>query len=63
MMANNPKYGKPRYKKAPRKEVENSDADDMLSPPEVARTKRNQSRKFTRSSSKRAEMRMNDVQE
>ncbi|KAA8565730.1 hypothetical protein EYC84_009569 [Monilinia fructicola] len=47
----------------PRKEVENSDADDMLSPPEVARTKRNQSRKFTRSSSKRAEMRMNDVQE
>ncbi|KAB8293933.1 hypothetical protein EYC80_009406 [Monilinia laxa] len=52
----------PRYKKAPRKEVEDSDADDVLSP-EIAKTKRTQSRKFTRSSDGRAEMRMNDIQE
>ncbi|TGO36696.1 hypothetical protein BHYA_0117g00200 [Botrytis hyacinthi] len=60
---NNDKDGKPRYKKAPRKKTEDSDADEMLSPSEVVKTKRAQRRRSTRSLDGRAEMRMIDSQE
>ncbi|KAF7924993.1 uncharacterized protein EAE98_007081 [Botrytis deweyae] len=55
--------GKPRYKKTPRRETEDSDADDMLSPSEIVKTKRAQRRKSTRSSDGRAEVRTIDSQE
>ncbi|TGO49690.1 hypothetical protein BCON_0203g00010 [Botryotinia convoluta] len=54
---------KPRYKKTPRKETEDSDADEMLSPSEVVKTKRAQRRRSTRSLDGRAEVRMIDSQE
>lgn len=49
-MTNNAKDGKHRYRKTPRREIEESDADDMLSPSEMAKTKRTQRRRSTRSS-------------
>ncbi|KAF7861838.1 hypothetical protein EAF04_007720 [Stromatinia cepivora] len=56
------KNGKPRYKKTPRKEVEDSDADDILSPSEMAKTARARKRRYTRSSDG-AEARMTGSQE
>ncbi|KAF5870578.1 putative zinc finger protein 470 protein [Botrytis fragariae] len=55
--------GQPRYKKTPRRETEDSDADDMLSPSETVKTKRAQRRRSTRSSDRRAEVRIIDSQE
>ncbi|QSZ36287.1 hypothetical protein DSL72_007413 [Monilinia vaccinii-corymbosi] len=49
------KKGKPRYKKTPRKEVEDSDADDMLSSSEMAKTKLAKTKRSTRSSAGRDE--------
>lgn len=60
---NNLEDGKPRYKKTPRKDTEDSDADEMLSPSEVVKTKRAQRRRSTRSLDGRAEVRMIDRQE
>ncbi|KAF7941834.1 uncharacterized protein EAE97_006671 [Botrytis byssoidea] len=60
---NNDRDGKPRYKKTPRKETEDSDADEMLSPSEMVKTKRAQRRRSTRSLDGRAEVRMIDSQE
>ncbi|KAF7889274.1 uncharacterized protein EAF01_010767 [Botrytis porri] len=57
------KDGKPRYKKTPRRETEDSDADDMLSPSEMVKTKRAQRRRSTRSSDGRAEARTINNQE
>ncbi|TEY73423.1 hypothetical protein BOTCAL_0078g00160 [Botryotinia calthae] len=57
------KDGKPRYKKTPRNETEDSDADDMLSPSEMVKTKRAQRRRSTRSSDGRTEVGMIDSQE
>ncbi|EDN99548.1 predicted protein [Sclerotinia sclerotiorum 1980 UF-70] len=55
-------YGKRRYKKTPRNEAEDSDADDILSPSEITKTARAQRRRYTRSSD-RAEARMTNSQE
>ncbi|KAK6599063.1 hypothetical protein H4I96_08267 [Botrytis cinerea] len=57
------KDGKPRYKKTPRNETEDSDADDMLSPSELVKTKRAQRRRSTRSSDERTEVRVIDSRE
>ncbi|KAJ8062987.1 hypothetical protein OCU04_008232 [Sclerotinia nivalis] len=56
------KNGKPRYKKTPRKEAEDSDANDILSPSEITKTARAQRRRYTRSSDG-AEVRMTGSQE
>ncbi|KAF7891284.1 uncharacterized protein EAF02_001609 [Botrytis sinoallii] len=55
--------GKPRYKKTPRRETEDSDADDMLSPSEMVKIKRAQRRRSTRSSDGRTEVRTIESQE
>ncbi|TGO22613.1 hypothetical protein BPAE_0161g00180 [Botrytis paeoniae] len=55
--------GRRRYKKLPRRQTEDSDADDMLSPSEMVKTKRARRRRSTRSSDGRAEVRTIDSQE
>ncbi|KAI9650553.1 hypothetical protein NHQ30_000570 [Ciborinia camelliae] len=57
------KNGKPRYKKTPRREAEDSDADDMLSPSEMVKVKRTQRRRSTKSPDGRAETGMASSQE
>ncbi|KAM0155040.1 hypothetical protein ACHAQE_006941 [Botrytis cinerea] len=59
----NLKDGKPRYRKTPRNETEDSDADDMLSPSELVKTKRAQRRRSTRSSDERTEVGVIDSRE
>lgn len=57
-MTNNTKDGKPRYKKTPRREAEDSDEDDMLSPSEMAKSRSAQKRRSTRPSDSRAVMKI-----
>ncbi|TGO16690.1 hypothetical protein BTUL_0025g00450 [Botrytis tulipae] len=55
--------GKRCYKKASRREVDDSDADEILSPSELVKTKRAQRRTSTRSSDRRGEVGIIDSQE